>query len=114
MPNKTSLIAKPAETGRITLREHAIPRDPFDENVYNILPDVIHIPDKKAMYKSIFAGDVKFQEKKGRKDAASMGPIKVHVNPPKEFLKKHTGNALVKSGTFYLYSRSNKERKEER
>lgn len=45
-------------------------------------------PGKPARYRSMFAETAKEEYKKGKKSAASMGPAKVPVPDPNEFLKK--------------------------
>jgi len=72
-----------------------IPEDPFDENVYNLIPLEVASAEKMARYKSKFAGMVKEEYKTGIKQTASMGPAKVAVAPPEKFLKKGQGNTKV-------------------
>jgi hypothetical protein len=67
-----------------------IPADPFDENVYSLIPLELPPPEQKSRYRSKFAGMARQEYKAGVKPAASMGPAKVAVNPPAQFLKKGT------------------------
>ncbi|RKP19747.1 hypothetical protein ROZALSC1DRAFT_28687 [Rozella allomycis CSF55] len=64
--------------------------DPFQESVYRLIPEVVPEKPHPPLYKSIFSNMAKSEYTTGTKPAASMGPVKVKVNPPKEFLKKHS------------------------
>ncbi|TPX70868.1 hypothetical protein SpCBS45565_g01535 [Spizellomyces sp. 'palustris'] len=65
-----------------------IPSDPFSESVYKLIAVEEPVPPKAERYKSRFSGMAHEEFKKGKKSAASMGPLKVPVPDPKEFLKK--------------------------
>jgi hypothetical protein len=66
-----------------------IPTDPKQESIYRLIPVEIPPVAKQKVYRSIHADQAREEYKKGIKPAASMGPAKVLVNPPKNFLKKN-------------------------
>ena len=65
-----------------------VPSDPFQESVYKLIPQEYVPPPKAERYKSKFAHQARIEYNSNRKTTASMGPAKVEVNHPKEFLKK--------------------------
>lgn len=65
-----------------------IPRDPMSENVYRLIPGEYNPPRKEKRYISQFATQTRNEYVAGVKPAASMGPAKVPLCPPKEYLKK--------------------------
>jgi hypothetical protein len=76
---------------------YPIPSDPFNESVYALIPEVIIPPPKEERYRSKFAStfyifpiildQARVEYNQNRKSAASMGPAKVVVNDPSDFLK---------------------------
>ncbi|CAH1237787.1 ENKUR [Branchiostoma lanceolatum] len=75
---------------------------PPEESIYNLIPREEIKPSKPARfvegkpgiiknagYTSKFKGTVKTELKKDKAPAKTMGPAKVDVSPPKQFLKKH-------------------------
>jgi hypothetical protein len=78
----------PADQSKVVTRSHPIPSDPFEESVYGLIPQVIIPPSKAERYRSKFANQARVEYFSDRKQAASMGPAKVFVNPPQSFLKK--------------------------
>ncbi len=66
------------------------PSDPFEESVYRVIPELVLQAIKPALYRSKFSSMAKQEYVTGTKPTASMGPLKVKVNPPTEFLKKHS------------------------
>lgn len=102
MPNNTTATAPAAEhPNSSTIQYHAspIPNDSFSESVYNLLPVAVSIPAKQSMYKSIHAAQVKGEVKNGKKEAASMGRVKVGASAPQEFLRKGEGIIRIKPAT---------------
>ena len=82
----------------------SIPDDPFEENIYNLIPMELAPTEKTLRYRSKFAGMARREYKAGIKPAASMGPAKVVVNPPSKFLKKsQLKNPSVSAGTFQFF-----------
>lgn len=73
------------------VRYHAVALDPFQESVYECVPEVFTAATKATRYKSRYAPKAAAEYKAGLKAAASMGPSKVSVSPPDQFLKKHGG-----------------------
>ncbi|XP_044151104.1 enkurin [Bufo gargarizans] len=60
------------------------------ENIYNLIPtEEVKIP-KPPRYTSTFRDSVKLEENKNKAAHKTMGPAKVEVPSPKEFLHKHT------------------------
>lgn len=71
----------------------SIPKNPLDESIYDLLPIEIQVPERPPQYKSVHADEVRKEFKECKKIAASMGPPKVVVPPPIEYLRK--GDGLV-------------------
>jgi hypothetical protein len=92
----------PADQSKVVTRSHPIPSDPFEESVYGLIPQVIIPPPKAERYRSKFADQARVEYFSDRKQAASMGPAKVFVNPPQSFLKK--GEREQKSGSKQHFS----------
>ncbi|KAL2920014.1 hypothetical protein HK105_200080 [Polyrhizophydium stewartii] len=65
-----------------------IPGDPHDETVYRLIPEEYVVPPKEQRYRSQFADQARGEYNSNRKSTASMGPAKVQVNHPSEFLKR--------------------------
>ena len=80
-----------------------IPTDPFNENVYRLIPEEYVPPPKEVRYRSKFASQARQEYKVGTKFAASMGPAKVPVPAPTHYLKKGDGSIVQKAGSFYIY-----------
>ncbi|KAJ3221562.1 hypothetical protein HK099_003407 [Clydaea vesicula] len=72
-----------------------VPPDPFEESVHKLIPIELRKEEKAARYKSVHAYEVKAEEKKGKKLAASMGKVNIQPNPPQEFLRKGDGNVRL-------------------
>ena len=83
------------------IQSHPIPSDPFEESVYALIPQELVAPPKKERYRSKFAGQARAEYVKDRKTSASMGPAKVVVNHPKEFLKKGERELKSHSSKFF-------------
>ena len=60
------------------------------ESIYNLIPRAIEKPQKPPRYDSKFKPTVKVEMKTNRSPNKTMGPAKVDVPIPEEFLKKHT------------------------
>ncbi|XP_074123060.1 enkurin isoform X1 [Sminthopsis crassicaudata] len=58
------------------------------ESIYNLIPCDTKIPPKPARYVSIFKPTVKNELQKGKAAWKTMGPAKVEVPSPKDFLQK--------------------------
>ncbi|KAI8915039.1 calmodulin-binding-domain-containing protein, partial [Entophlyctis helioformis] len=65
-----------------------VPSDAHEENVYRLIPEEYVAPAKEQRYRSQFAEQVRQEYKSDCKPAASMGPAKVVVNHPSEFVKR--------------------------
>ena len=61
------------------------------ESIYNLIPQAVEKPQKQPRYNSKFKPTVKVEMKQYRKPNKTMGPAKVAVPMPDEFLKKRTG-----------------------
>ncbi|KAJ3323883.1 hypothetical protein HDU76_013545 [Blyttiomyces sp. JEL0837] len=79
----------PTGNEKIT-RTHPVPPDPFEESVYSLIPLEYIPPAKQSMYRSKFAFQARKEYVDGRRNAASMGPAKVQLHKPGEFMKKGT------------------------
>ncbi|XP_073532610.1 enkurin [Phyllobates terribilis] len=65
------------------------------ENIYNLIPkEEVKVP-KPPRYMSTFRDSVKLEEKKNKAAHKTLGPAKVEVPSPKEFLQKHTKEATL-------------------
>lgn len=65
------------------------------ENIYNLIPKE-EVKIKKAhRYTSTFRDSVKVEEQKNKAAHKTMGPAKVEVRSPKEYLQKHTNEATL-------------------
>ncbi|KAJ1565365.1 hypothetical protein HK096_003204, partial [Nowakowskiella sp. JEL0078] len=72
----------------ITIRKQPVPSDVNDESVYKLIPEHVISPQKQSMYRSKFAKQAHDEYFSGTKPAASMGPPKVVVNNPADFVKR--------------------------
>ncbi|KAJ3276005.1 hypothetical protein HDV01_006175 [Terramyces sp. JEL0728] len=68
-----------------------VPADPFSESVYALIPEVYIPPPKEKRYKSQYSDQAKKEHVAVTKKAASMGPVKVPLPAPSNFLKKRQG-----------------------
>ncbi|XP_025921553.1 enkurin isoform X1 [Apteryx rowi] len=66
----------------------AAPRAP--ESIYNLLPRLEERPVKPPRYVSTFRPSVKHEIEKSKAQWKTMGPAKVEVPSPKNFLQKHS------------------------
>lgn len=76
----------------------AVPKNPLDECIYDLLPVEIKLPEKPKQYQSIHAEEVRKEAVASLKVAASMGPSKVRVPPPVEYLRKGDGIVHLQKG----------------
>ncbi|XP_071591107.1 enkurin [Heliangelus exortis] len=60
------------------------------DNVYNLLPPLEQKPVKPPRYISIYRPSVKHEAKQNKAQWKTMGPAKVAVPSPKDFLQKHS------------------------
>ncbi|MEE6466936.1 hypothetical protein FKM82_007093 [Ascaphus truei] len=60
------------------------------ESIYNLIPREEVKKSKAPRYMSTFKESVKFEEKKNKAACKTMGPAKVDVPSPNEYLHKHT------------------------
>ncbi|KAG8573666.1 hypothetical protein GDO81_012488 [Engystomops pustulosus] len=73
-----------------------------EENIYNLIPTEEVTVTKPPRYTSTFRDSVKLEEKKNKAERKTMGPPKVEVPSPKDFLHKHTKEAtLAQKSAFY-------------
>ncbi|KAI8814112.1 calmodulin-binding-domain-containing protein [Cladochytrium replicatum] len=70
------------------IRTQPVPPDPFEESVYKLIPEHIPPPEKQKMYRSKFAKQARDEFFSGMKTAASMGPAKVKLGGPEEFVRR--------------------------
>ncbi|XP_068094688.1 enkurin [Hyperolius riggenbachi] len=74
------------------------------ENIYNLIPkEEIRVP-KPPRYTSTFRDSVKVEEQKNKASHKTMGPAKVEVPSPKEYLQKHTHEATLAQKSAFLDS----------
>ncbi|XP_044535499.1 enkurin [Gracilinanus agilis] len=60
------------------------------ESIYNLIPADTKVPAKPSRYVSIFKTAVKNDLQKGKTACKTMGPAKIELPSPKEFLQKHS------------------------
>ncbi|XP_040208467.1 enkurin [Rana temporaria] len=65
------------------------------ENIYNLIPKEEIKIHKAPRYISNFRDSVKVEEQKNKTAHRTMGPAKVEVPSPKEYLQKHTKEATL-------------------
>ncbi|XP_075683647.1 enkurin [Rhinoderma darwinii] len=65
------------------------------ESIYNLIPTEEVKTSKPPRYISTFRDSVKVEKNKNKMDHKTMGPPKVEVPSPKEFLQKHTKEASL-------------------
>lgn len=87
------------KSGNVIVKKNPVPKDPFNESIYDLLPVEIHLPEKPQQYKSIFSGMVRTEVQMAKKGNGSIGPAKVAVPPPVEFLRRGEGAVKYKVGT---------------
>jgi hypothetical protein len=83
---------------QVVIHRHPVPPSSFDESIYDLLPLEIALPEKPPRYQSKYANQARQLYKAGTKDAASMGPAKVPLAPPVEFVRKGEGLARFHPG----------------
>jgi hypothetical protein len=66
------------------------PQDPFQESVYRLIPEEVIPPAKAQRYKSVYADKARVEYKNKQKER-SMGPSKVQLASPAQFLHKGKG-----------------------
>uniref|UniRef100_A0A8C5KWJ8 Enkurin, TRPC channel interacting protein n=1 Tax=Jaculus jaculus TaxID=51337 RepID=A0A8C5KWJ8_JACJA len=62
----------------------------LSESIYNLIPSDLKEPPQPPRYSSMFKEAVKNDMKKFKTSMKTMGPAKVEVPSPKDFLKKHS------------------------
>ncbi|XP_063777701.1 enkurin [Pseudophryne corroboree] len=70
-------------------------KDIPDENVYNLIPKEEVTVAKASRYMSQFRESVKIEEHKNKAAHKTMGTAKAEVPSPKEYLQKHTKEAML-------------------
>ncbi|XP_027697431.1 enkurin [Vombatus ursinus] len=60
------------------------------ESIYNLIPSDTKVPPKPSRYVSIFKAAVKNELQKGKAAWKTMGPAKVDVPSPKDFMQKRS------------------------
>lgn len=73
-----------------------IPSDPFMESVYALIPEDYTPPAHEPRYRSKFSKQARDEYWTGIRKAASLGPAKVSLAPPKDYLKKQAGITIPK------------------
>ncbi|XP_006887126.1 PREDICTED: enkurin [Elephantulus edwardii] len=62
----------------------------FSESIYNLIPRDVKAPPQPPRYTSVFKETVRDDMKKSKTAMKTMGPAKVEVPSPNNFLKKHS------------------------
>ncbi|KAM8973420.1 enkurin [Pelodytes ibericus] len=74
------------------------------ENIYNLIPQEKVKRPKAPRYTSIFSDSVKVEEQKSKAAYRTMGPAKVKVPSPQEYLQKHTNEIKLSQKSAVLAS----------
>ncbi|XP_072268811.1 enkurin [Pyxicephalus adspersus] len=82
------------------MRNMAVP----EESIYNLIPKEEVKIQKPPRYTSTFRHSVKLEEQKNKAAHKTMGPAKVEVPSPKEYLQKHTKEATLAQKSALLNS----------
>ncbi|XP_072179137.1 enkurin-like [Diadema setosum] len=62
----------------------------YEESIYNLIPQEEVKPEKQPRYNSKFKSTVKVEVKSNKAPNKTMGPAKVELKKPEEFVKKHS------------------------
>lgn len=65
------------------------------ESIYNLIPNDLKEPPQPPRYTSVFRASIKDDLKKFKTAMKTMGPAKVELPSPKEFLKKHSKEKML-------------------
>ncbi|XP_058966474.2 enkurin [Pocillopora verrucosa] len=82
----------------------------YVESIYNLIPKIQERPPKPSMYRSNFASTVKQEQKTKKQSSKTMGPAKVAVTEPKDFLAKHSKEFKLPEKTDFTYPDYDKRR----
>lgn len=75
------------------------------ESIYNLIPSDLKEPPQRPRYSSLFKATIKDDMKKLKTGMKTMGPAKVEVPSPKDFLRKHSKDIqLPPKKTFNRFS----------
>eukprot|EP01137_Pigoraptor_chileana_P021779 Opistho-2@85902 len=79
------------------------PADVRDECIYNLIPNTPPPKVKAPRHKSQYAEEARKEYRSHRGDAATMGPAKVPVEPPEEFLRSRAKEPKLPEPKKYAY-----------
>ena len=79
------------------------------ESIYNLIPRAIEKPPKPVRYESRFRSSVKQETKQNKSPNKTMGPAKVDVPTPGEFLKKRSGEPTLPDPKILAGDQSNRK-----
>ncbi|XP_021516066.1 enkurin [Meriones unguiculatus] len=65
------------------------------ESIYNLIPNDLKEPPQPPRYTSVFRASIKDDLEKFKTAMKTMGPAKVELPSPKEFLKKHSKEKML-------------------
>lgn len=82
----------------------------MEESIYNLIPKFQEKPPKPARYRSTFASTVRTDVKTNKQQAKTMGPAKVTLTEPKDFLQKHSKEFKLPQKKSFLYADADKKR----
>uniref|UniRef100_A0A7S3G1I5 Enkurin domain-containing protein n=1 Tax=Palpitomonas bilix TaxID=652834 RepID=A0A7S3G1I5_9EUKA len=74
----------------------------MDESIYNLIPKPVEAKKKPAMYKSQHHASYTTKQDGSKAAAATMGPAKVAVSKPTEYLKKHEKEPNLPERMFFV------------
>jgi hypothetical protein len=63
---------------------------PSGESIYNLIPKTVTPESKPPRYKSMFSSTVRSDGRQDKACSKTMGPAKVQLSSPQDFLKKHS------------------------
>ncbi|KAL5497331.1 hypothetical protein EMCRGX_G013791 [Ephydatia muelleri] len=74
-----------------------------DESIYNLIPEVPPPEKKPPRHKSKFSESVKMEVKRNKSPDKTMGPAKVVVNSPNDYLRKHSKEPKLTGDSTFKY-----------
>jgi len=81
-----------------------------EESIYNLIPKTPEKPPKSERHKSKFHSTVKNEQKTSKTDSKTMGPAKVPMNEPEQFLKKRSKLPQLPEKSDFKYPDEEKRR----
>ncbi|KXJ28319.1 enkurin [Exaiptasia diaphana] len=81
-----------------------------EESIYNLIPQIHEQPQKAPKYRSTFSNSVRNEFTNLKTTSKTMGPPKVPLQPPNEFLKKRSKEPQLPEKTDFKYADDDKKK----